>query len=127
MGGVFSLNIPSFLQAWNYLSPVKYVTANVAVYAMQGQEFTCTAEQEVNGVCPLATGQDVLQLYNLVKSPGVNIAALAACVVIYRLVAFVILWLACARWDWSKLRVWKRREKSEELHDGVHSRAAQNE
>lgn len=100
MGGVFSLNLPGFLQAWNYLSPVKYATDNIAPYAMRGQRFSCSDAQKIDGVCPLATGEQVLKLYNLDRNPGVNLAGLGACVVVYRLVAFLILWAARARWDW---------------------------
>lgn len=111
LGGIMSLNIPSFLQAWNYLSPVKYQVANMAAYGLRGETFTCSDAQRVSGVCPLGTGEDVLKLYNLDVNPGANLAALGACVVVYRLVAFLVLWAARKDWDWEWVFGWARRRR----------------
>jgi ABC-type multidrug transport system permease subunit len=92
MTGLFSLNMASWLKALNYLSPLKYSIGNLAVYMMRGQKFTCTAEQQVNGRCQIETGEQVLNLYGLDHDPAVQLAALVACTVIYRLLAFVVLW-----------------------------------
>ena len=43
--------------------------------------------------------------------PGVNLAALGACVVVYRLVAFLVLWSARRHWDWDWAFGWLRRRK----------------
>lgn len=89
MGGVMSLDIPAFLQAWNHLSPIKWSLGNLAPYTLRGLHFTCPDGGEQCG--GLRTGAEVLTLYNLDTDPGKNLAALGACVVIYRVVAWGIL------------------------------------
>jgi len=93
MGGVMSLNIPSWLQAFNYLSPVKYQIASMAAYSLRGQEFSCRETQKVNGLCPLQTGEQVLDLYNLDGNPKLNLVALGICCVAYRSIAFLFVWI----------------------------------
>ncbi|KAF9634353.1 ABC transporter-like protein [Lasiodiplodia theobromae] len=66
MAGIMSINMPVFLQDMNYLSPIKYVIANLAPYSLNGVKFTCTEGQRLaNGRCPIETGEEVLQLYAL--------------------------------------------------------------
>ncbi|KAI9730845.1 MAG: hypothetical protein M1834_005563 [Cirrosporium novae-zelandiae] len=116
LGGILSLNIPGFLQALNYLSPVKYSIANVASYAMDGQTFTCgQAERLSNGQCPISTGQDVLDLYNLDANPWLNLVGTAIATVVYRVVAYLLLKLARTHWDLGKLR--SHRCKRESMTD----------
>ncbi|KAF7169250.1 hypothetical protein CNMCM5623_002068 [Aspergillus felis] len=92
LGGVMSLNVNDVLQAINHLSPIKYSIANLAPYAMRDQNFTCTAAQLLaNGTCPIQTGQQVLQLYNLDKNAPMNVMALGVCTIVYRLVAYGML------------------------------------
>ncbi|KAL7274936.1 hypothetical protein RUND412_002141 [Rhizina undulata] len=92
MGGIMSINMPRFLQAFNYLSPLRYVTRNLVPYSLENQTFTCTPEQRLpSGECPVATGADALKLYDLDVDPRVNLAALAAVAVVYRLVAYAVL------------------------------------
>ncbi len=99
MGGVMSLDIPSFLQAWNHLSPIKWSVASLAPYSLRGVVFTCTDFQRLpNGDCPIRTGEDVLRLYRLSGSPGQKVLALGLCVVGYRLLAYVILKFRRTRW-----------------------------
>lgn len=106
MGGTMSLNIPGFLQAFNHLSPVKWLVGNLAPYSLRGQTFTCTAAQRLpDGHCPIETGQQVLELYNLDKNPGLNILALGVCALVYRFVAYLVLKAKRERWSW---RVWKK-------------------
>ena len=104
-----SLNIPGFLQAWNYLSPIKYQVASMAAYGLQGAKFTCRVEQQIDGVCPIGTGEQVLRLYNLDVNPGNNLAALGACVIVYRLVAFLVLWMARRHWNWDWVFGWLKK------------------
>lgn len=93
LGGIMSLHVNSFLSALNYLSPVKYLIANLASYSMQGQTFTCTEVQRLpNGQCPIADGAQVLALYNLDKNAGLNLMGLGICTVAYRLLAYALLW-----------------------------------
>ncbi|KAL8653372.1 MAG: hypothetical protein Q9226_003875 [Calogaya cf. arnoldii] len=98
MGGVMSLDIPAFLQAWNHLSPIKWCLGNLAPYTLRGLHFTCPDGEEQCG--GLRTGEEVLTLYNLDTDPGKNLAALGACVVIYRLVAWGLLELKRKRSGW---------------------------
>lgn len=94
-----SLNIPSFLQAFNHLSPIKYAMANMAPYTIRSQHFTCEEWQKLpNGNCPITTGNEVLNLYNLNKDPEMNIMALGICAIAYRILAYIILKMAKERW-----------------------------
>jgi hypothetical protein len=108
-----SLNIPSFLQAFNHLSPIKYAIGNMAPYTIRSQRFTCEDWQKLpDGKCPITTGEEVLDLYNLNKDPKMQIMALGICVVVYRLLAYVILKMAKERWLgrlWRKIGGAKKR------------------
>lgn len=98
MTGIMSINMPSFLNAVNYLSPIRYAIRNLAPYTLRGLHFTCTASQEVNGVCPITTGKQVLDLYNLDGSAGLNLMALGVATVIYRVLAYALLKGMKTRW-----------------------------
>ncbi|KAF9870692.1 ABC efflux transporter [Colletotrichum karsti] len=103
MAGIMSIDMPQLYKIFNYLSPIKYATRAVAPYSLRGIEFSCNAEQRLpNGRCPIETGEDVLDLYKFNVNPRVNIAALAGCVIVYRLVAWALLRAARTRFD--KLR-----------------------
>ena len=106
MSGVMSLNIPAFLQAFNYLSPIKWSLGNLAPYTLRGVKFTCQDYQRLpNGQCPINTGEDVLRQYNFETNAGLNLAALAICVVVYRIVAFLVLKAKRTRWAiWDRVR-----------------------
>ena len=94
-----SLNIPSFLQAFNHLSPIKYAIGNMAPYTLRTQHFTCEDWQRLpNGNCPIATGKEVLRLWNLDKNPALQLMALGMCAVVYRGLAYVILKASKERW-----------------------------
>ncbi|EOD49342.1 putative abc transporter protein [Neofusicoccum parvum UCRNP2] len=49
MAGIMSIDMPPFLQDMNYLSPIKYVVANLAPYSLNGVKFTCTDDQRLVG------------------------------------------------------------------------------
>lgn len=99
MAGILSIDMPDFFVALNYLSPIRYGTRAVAPYSLLGVEFTCNDFQRLpDGGCPIETGQDVLDLYNLNDDPVVNVAALAGCVVVYRLLAWGLLRFVRGRW-----------------------------
>ena len=109
LGGIMSLNVPSFLQALNHLSPIKYNVANVVPYAMRNISFTCTdSERLSNGHCPIETGDQVLQLYNLQTDAGLNVLALGVCTIIYRLLAYVALKLTRMHLSLRSIRTWFR-------------------
>lgn len=105
MAGIVSLHIPAALQAFNWLSPNKYSVANVVAYAMRGQVFTCEVEQMVSGRCPIATGEEVMDLYGLNGSPEWNLVALVITTVLYRLVAFVVLKASRMEWGFNMRKV----------------------
>lgn len=92
MAGVMSLHLPAVLSAFNRLSPLRYMMRNLAPLALHGQIFSCATSQMVGGMCPLSTGDDVLQLYGLKGNVAVNIAAVVVCTVLYRLLAFAVLY-----------------------------------
>ena len=103
MGGVMSLHIPSFLQAFNHLSPIKWAIGNLAPYTLARVHFSCTKDQQLpNGQCPITDGEDVLKLYNLKGNAGLNLMAVGICVVVYRMLAFLILKAKRTRWAWPK-------------------------
>ncbi|KAL8801012.1 MAG: hypothetical protein Q9182_004756 [Xanthomendoza sp. 2 TL-2023] len=108
MGGVMSLHIPAFLQAWNHLSPIKWSLGNLAPYTLRGLHFTCP--EAGDGCGGPRTGEEVLSLYNLDTNPRVNLAALGVCVIVYRFVAWGILELKRKRWEW-KIDLGRRKEK----------------
>lgn len=92
MGGTMSINIPTFLQAFNHLSPVKYSIASLAVQTLKGQRFTCLDFQKLpNGRCPQETGEEVLKLYGLDQNLRTNLLALGVVTIGYRLLAYVVL------------------------------------
>lgn len=100
MGGVMSLNIPSFLAAFNHLSPIMWALGNLAPYSLRDQRFTCNDYQRLpNGECPISTGLQVLQLYNLDKNAGLNLLALGICAVVYRVVAYILLKAKRTHWN----------------------------
>ncbi|KAL7924743.1 pleiotropic drug resistance protein [Trichoderma austrokoningii] len=103
MAGVLSIDAPQAFKALNYLSPIRYSLRAIAPYALRNEKFYCKPEQLLaDGTCPIETGKQVLQLYDFDENPVVNVAALAGCVVVYRLLAWLLLKLARARWGSSK-------------------------
>ncbi|KAG5949784.1 hypothetical protein E4U53_005767 [Claviceps sorghi] len=99
MAGVLSIEMPRFLKAVNYLSPIRYAARAIAPYALRDVRFTCTDAQRLpDGHCPIETGTQVLDLYKFNVDPVVNVACLAACIVVYRLLAWLLLRLVRARW-----------------------------
>ncbi|KAJ6286831.1 P-loop containing nucleoside triphosphate hydrolase protein [Bipolaris maydis] len=116
MGGVLSLDIPDFLQAWNHLSPVKWAIGNMAPFTLRGLKFTCEDWQRVNGQCPIQTGEQVLDLYRLNKNPEMNLMALGICAIVYRFLAYVVLKMVKERWIgrlWRKMGGGKKKYTAE--------------
>ncbi|KAH7091129.1 ABC transporter-like protein [Paraphoma chrysanthemicola] len=115
MGGVLSLNVPSFLQAFNNLSPVKWAIRNMAVYTLRDLDFTCEDWQRVNGQCPVTTGRQVLDLYKLNVNPEMSLMALGICAIAYRVFAYVVLKIVKERWVgrlWRKLGGGKKKTET---------------
>ena len=105
MAGVLSTNLPAFLEAFNHLSPAKWSLGNLAVYTLREEVFTCTESQRLaDGECPIATGKQVLDLYNLDVHPGLYLMALGMCCIVYRLMAYLLLKLKMSSITKSTLR-----------------------
>ena len=118
LGGIMSINVPTFLEACNHLSPVKYAFASMAAYVLRDQKFECDDAGIVmqvgfkeggfgteSAVCPIQTGEQVLQLYDLDgTSPNVSLLALGLCTVTYRLLAYLVLKFKREGW---RLRLWR--------------------
>ncbi len=100
IAGIMSIDMPGLFVAFNYLSPVKYATASLTPISLRGVTFACDDAQRLppDGRCAIETGEQVLDLYKLNVDPYVNIAALGATIVIYRLVAWALLRITRTRW-----------------------------
>ncbi|KAJ5095583.1 hypothetical protein NUU61_004939 [Penicillium alfredii] len=109
LGGVMSLDINDVLQGINHLSPIKYAIANLAPFAMHGQRFGCEPAQRLaDGRCPLDSGEQVLELYNLDKDGPMNVMALGVCTVVYRVVAYALLKAMRSHRVMERWREWRR-------------------
>jgi hypothetical protein len=112
---VLSLSVPSFLQAFNHLSPVKWAVGNMAVYTFRDLKFTCEDWQRINGQCPITTGEQVLDLYHLNVNPEMYLMALGICAIVYRFLAYVVLKIVKERWvgrTWKKMGGGKKRKNT---------------
>ena len=71
-------------------------------YSLEGVTFTCKDSQRLpDGNCPIKDGKEALKLYDMDKDPKVQLIALAAVTVGYRLVAYLLLKAVRTKWDWS--------------------------
>ncbi|KIK54550.1 hypothetical protein GYMLUDRAFT_48683 [Collybiopsis luxurians FD-317 M1] len=105
MGGLMSIGMIGFLQGINYISPLKYATANMLPYALRGMTFTCDDSQKLaNGQCPLTTGEQVLDLYKLNVDPAPMLGALVGTTIVYRIAAYMILRLVRTDFSVAKRR-----------------------
>lgn len=110
MSGIMSINMPAFLRGVNYISPLRYAVRSLAPFSLRGMKFTCTDAQRLpGGECPITTGEQVLDLYDLNADPVVNILVLGAVALAYRLVAYALLKIARTHWGSGKKRArgWK--------------------
>lgn len=93
MGGAMSMEMPFFLQIWNYLSPLKYAVGICVKLGFQGQKFDCTSVKGNNydfeeSNCSLRTGEQVLDKYHMNNHLNGFYGALVACLVLYRAISF---------------------------------------
>ena len=91
MACIIRLNIPKFVDALNYLSPLRYQVASSEVYSLRGQQFDCTPAQTINGQCPLSTGEQVLNLYSLDVDPRLHLMGLGIVAIVYHIIAYFVL------------------------------------
>ena len=100
-----SIGMIGFLQGINYISPLKYATANMLPYALRGMTFTCDDSQKLaNGQCLLTTGEQVLDLYKLNVDPAPMLGALVGTTIVYRIAAYMILRLVRTDFSVAKRR-----------------------
>ena len=67
---------------------------NLVVWMMRGQVFTCEESQRGGvGRCKVESGEQVLGLYGMEEDPRVMLAGLVGCMVVYRMVAFGVVWV----------------------------------
>lgn len=109
MSGILSINMPTFLQDINYLSPIRYAIRSLAPYTLRDITFTCTDAQRLpSGECPIVDGRQALKLYGLDEDPLWNLIALGICTVVYRGVAWALLRVVRGNWGESRLGRWMR-------------------
>ena len=106
--------MPAFLNGVNYFNPCKYAAATLSIKAFTNFEFTCTGAQKLpDGSCPARTGKQVLDMLNYHTSLGLNIGALVAVTVVYRLIAYTVLRLSKADFGVTKRDAGSRLEQVE--------------
>ncbi|KAF5013999.1 hypothetical protein FDECE_29 [Fusarium decemcellulare] len=125
MAGILSIDMPELFKGFNYLSPIRYATRAVAPYSLRGVEFTCNDAQRLpNGNCPIETGQDVLELYKFDVDPVINVAILAVCVVVYRVLAWGLLKAMRKHWKGGKGDREEKIEPSIRVRRAIHANDA---
>ena len=106
--------MPAFFKGVNYISPGKYAIAAMSIQAFTGFKFTCADTQRLpDGSCPIQTGQQVLDLFHYHTSLALNLAALVAVTVGYRLIAYMVLRLSKADFGVTKRGPGSRLEEVE--------------
>lgn len=99
MGGLLSVNMPTFLKAINHISPLPYVCRNLMPYFFRGVTFDCSPEDKLPGrTCIQTKGEDILSLYGFDRNPRIQLAILAGVVVGHRVFAFMVLCLRKRSW-----------------------------
>jgi hypothetical protein len=95
IGGIVSLKVPMPLQAFNYLSPIKYMIASLATFSMHDRKFSCSAETEAYSTI---SGEELLTLYNLNADGQLNLIVLGGVTIAYRLIAFGVVKASMQEW-----------------------------
>jgi hypothetical protein len=100
MGGVMSIQMPAIFNIFNWISPIRYSVRAFALVSLKGVVFTCeqSVRESLGGRCPINTGEEVLSLWRLEGRLGADIAGLVGCVVIYRVLAWGMVWAVRRRW-----------------------------
>ena len=81
--------IAPFFKGWYYISPMKYAVGICAELGFRNQVFDCPG----NSDCPLSTGEKVLLAYNLELNVPRYFAAFVGCLVVYRVLATVAVYV----------------------------------
>lgn len=122
MSGIMSIDMPAFLRGVNYLSPLRYAVRSLAPFSLRGIVFTCSEAQRLpDGQCPITTGEQVLDLYDLNTNPTINLIVLGLVALAYRLVAYALLKIARTHWGSGKkkTRAWKEESSNGGAGSGV--------
>lgn len=100
MGGVMSIQMPAVFDIFNWISPIRYSVRAFALVSLKGVVFTCeqSVRESLGGRCPINTGEEVLSLWRLEGKLGPEIAGLVGCVVVYRVLAWGLVWAVRRRW-----------------------------
>lgn len=108
MGGTIAIGMPSFLQAWNHLSPIKWSVQSLAHIAFDGIEFGCLENDGAQ--CVKIRGEDVRREYDLNLELWKACVALGAVTVGYRLIAYLVLEFMREKWYnvFRRLGRWKK-------------------
>ena len=96
LNGAFSLNMVTWLEKLNSVSPSKWQVQASAASSLRGVRFSCDDLSQADGdTCPIATGKELLQLYHLDVSIARATCALAVVVLSYRILAYIALKIRC--------------------------------
>lgn len=90
MGGTMSLQLPPFFKAWNYISPLKYASEILMKKIFhESTTFSCSVGKVTDDFssCTLTSGPIVLKNYGFVHQLPAFFGGLIACLVLYRVVA----------------------------------------
>jgi hypothetical protein len=72
--------------------------------SLRGVTFYCTTDQlSANGTCPIVSGEQVLELYNLDVDTTAYALGMVACLIIYRVIAYALLKLKLMAWQLKKV------------------------
>lgn len=72
--------------------------------SLRGVIFYCTPSQlSEDGSCPINTGEEVLDLYNLNVSTMAYSLGMVGCLIIYRFIAYGLLKLKLMHWQLKKV------------------------
>lgn len=72
--------------------------------SLRGIIFHCTPSQlSAGGTCPITTGEEVLELYNLNINTLAYSLGMVACLIIYRVIAYGLLKLKLMHWRLKKV------------------------
>ena len=88
MGGTMATQLPDFFQGVNYVNPLRYGTALCAQLGFEGQSFSCNTPD-----CKGKSGDSILKSYGLESNVGPFIGALTACLIIYRLIGVISVYI----------------------------------
>jgi ABC-type multidrug transport system ATPase subunit len=96
LNGAFSLNMLNWIGALNSLSPSKWQVQAALSFSLRGVKFSCDETELLDhGECPVSSGDQLLELYNMDVSTTKAVCILAAVTIGYRLLAYIALKIRC--------------------------------